>query len=691
MKTFYISIVALLLGNAAWTQVDRTKAPEPGPAAKIQLKNAETFTLKNGLKVFVVENHKIPKVSYSLVLDIDPVMEKEKKGYVDMVGEMMTRGTITRTKEQLDKEVDFIGATLSAGSTGLYASALKKHNDKLLELMADVLLNPSFPADELEKLKTQSLSALETEKKEPNSIITNIRQAWMYGKNHPYSEVTTEETIGNIAIDDIKNYYKANFMPNVGYLAIVGDITKAEAQALCEKYFSSWAKGKPEKRTYTMPTPPANPQIIMHNREESVQSTIRFVYPLQYTPGSPDAIKLSLLASIMGGGSTGRLYKNLRETHGYTYGAYCSFIPNKLVGYYSAGADVRNSVTDSAVYEFIVELNKIRNERVTSDELQDTKKEIEGGFARSLEDPRTIANFAINIERYKLPKDYYQNYLVNLNAVSVDDIYYTAQNYIQPYNYYLLVVGNRDSVEAGLLKYDTDQKITFVDNYGAVVTNQLMPVPDGVTIETVMESYINAIGGKEKLEAVKDYKITANGSIQGFPIENVVIYKAPGKAYFEVKAGGNVMSLQSTDGTTGKKNDAQTGKGTLTKSEITELQAQMDLMFEVNYAKYGYKAELKGIEPIKGKKYYLVEFTDPEGNTSKQYFDVNTGLKKKSISYNKTPQGMQVVTTELDSYSPVSGILFPHQNKTDFGGGVVIISNVASITVNGDISDDIFK
>ena len=216
---------SIKVGQSPDTDLDRSQAPKPGPAPKIQMGTYESFTLENGLECIVVKNDKLPRVSFQYTLNIDPIMEGDKAGMQDMVGEMLSRGTKNRTKEQFDEEVDFIGATLSTYSTGVYASSLTKHSDKIIELMADVLLNPTFPKEELEKVKTQTLSGLASAKNEPNSIASNVKDVLNYGKNHPYGELMTEETVGNITAKDIKDYYVSSEI----YEKIkIGDIIKLE-------------------------------------------------------------------------------------------------------------------------------------------------------------------------------------------------------------------------------------------------------------------------------------------------------------------------------------------------------------------------------------------------------------------------------------------------------------------------------
>jgi predicted Zn-dependent peptidase len=192
MKNKILSILLLILfASAAFAQVDRSKQPKAGPAPEIKIGDIESFQLDNGLKVFVVENHKLPRVTFRLLIDRDPILEGDSAGYVEMAGELLRTGTKNRTKDQIDEEVDFIGASLYTSSTSVIASSLVKHMDKLLDIMSDVVLNPEFKQEELDKLKKQRLSALASEKDNPGAIARKIRKALFYGTNHPYGEIVT--------------------------------------------------------------------------------------------------------------------------------------------------------------------------------------------------------------------------------------------------------------------------------------------------------------------------------------------------------------------------------------------------------------------------------------------------------------------------------------------------------------------
>ncbi len=675
---------SIQVGQSPDTDLDRSQAPKPGPAPKIQMGTYESFELENGLECIVVKNDKLPRVSFQYTLNIDPTMEGDKAGMQDMVGEMLSRGTKNRSKQELDEEVDFIGATLSTYSTGVYASSLTKHSDKIIELMADVLLNPTFPEEELEKVKTQTLSGLASAKNEPNAIAGNVADVLNYGKSHPYGELMTEETVANITAKDIKSFYFDNFNPNAGYLIIVGDIDVKAAQAKMQKYFDEWKKGTPTKRSYDVPTAPEATTVAMVDRPGSVQSVINVTYPVDLKPGAADLIAASVANGVLGGGGfSGRLMQNLREDKGFTYGSRSSLSYDPLVGVFSASASVRNEVTDSAVTEILYEIERLSKEKVAPEDLQKIKNIMAGRFARSLERPQTVANFALNIARYDLPADYYEKYLERLAAVTAEDVMRVSKKYLTANNANILIVGDKDAVAKKLEKFDSKQQVNFYDNYGNRVTETEVEVT--ITGEQVIENYIKAIGGKDALMNVKDIQKSAEMEMQGQKLSLVTMQKAPNKYKESMKMQGMVVQQQTFDGTKGAVSGMQ-GNKTLEGDELKALAEQAVLFSELTYGKAGYKLEVKGIEKIDGSDAYKLAVVSPSGNKSTQYFDVKSGLKVRTVS----TQGPATVTINSGNYKEIGGIMFPHLSKIS-AGPQNIEAKIIEIKVNTGISDDEFK
>jgi predicted Zn-dependent peptidase len=699
MKKIILSIAAVTVFSAVFAQkstpvsggkLDRSKRPVAGPAPTIKLGNIQSFELANGLKVFLVENHKVPTVAYSIALDVHPELEKDASGLATITSELLTSGTKTRTKDQLDNDIDFIGATLTASPTGMYASSLKKQNAKLLELMSDVLLNASFKQEELDKIKTQSLSSLASQKDDPDAISNNVKAVLNFGKSHPYGEITTEESVSNITLEKCQQYYKTYFRPNVAYLAIVGDVTVAEIKPMIEKYFGSWEKATVPSAKFEMPKAPEKTRVAVVNKAGAVQSVINVTYPVDLKPNSDDVIKAKVLNTILGAGFSSRLFVNLREKHGFTYGSYSSLNNDELVGEFSAYAKVRNAVTDSSVTEILREMNRIRTEKVTAEELTGIKNYLTGNFASSLEDPETVARFAINIERYKLPKDYYENYLKNLAAVTSDDVFAMAQKYIRPENATILVVGDKEDVSKKLQQFSFTNKVEFYDIYGNADVSKLKAVPAGITPKTVISSYLKAIGGEKALLAVKDQRMKMNADIQGRSISMESVRKAPNKFAMTVKMGSMTIQKQVFDGTKGKKSGLQ-GSGDITGEELEDLKAEAVMNQEMNYEKSGYKMELKGIEPVDGNDAYILELVSASGKKSTEWYDVKSGLKVKSSSSTKGEDGSVIVqTSTYGPYKEIEGLQYPTWISVS-GGQMPLTLKLESVEVNKGVKDTEFN
>ncbi|MFC3879259.1 M16 family metallopeptidase [Algoriphagus namhaensis] len=627
MKKLTISFVlTLLVSVMSFAQVDRSSYPASGPAPEIKIGDAETFTLENGLKVFVVENDKLPRVSFTLVLERDPILEGDKAGYLGFVGQMMMAGTENRSKDELDEEIDFIGASVSAGSSSMFASSLKKHQEKVLELMTDVLYNPIFPQEELEKLKKQSLTGLATSKDDPNSISSRLSSALVYGKDHPYGEVQTEATINNIEVADVKSYYETFFKPNIAYLAIVGDMSIEEAKEIVPKYFANWEQGEVPSFTYEKPAPVSKTEVGLVDRSSSVQTVIDIAQPIDLTLGDDNYINSRVLNQIFGGGSSGRLFKNLREDKGFTYGAYSSMAADKLVGQFSASASVRTEVTDSAVYEFVSEIDRLLAEGVTEEELKMAKANLAGSFGRSLESPSTIANFALNTERYDLPKDYYKTYLQKIEALTVEDINQTAKELIDPNKLYITAVGNGSEIKDKLAQFG---EVKMYDNMGDPA-REVQMVDADMTASKVLANYIEAIGGESAANAVKSAKVSMDADVMGNMITIDMVFDDENMRFGQkTSLGGNVM--QSTSMVDGKGAISAQGQNIeMSAEQYAEAQMSGFFIAELYYEDLGYTLTLDGVKDVEGEDAYKVIIANANGASMSNYYSVETGLKIKN-------------------------------------------------------------
>ena len=681
MNKFSIFLLGALCSTAtAFAQVDRTTYPEPGPAPQINIGDPATFTLPNGLKVFVVENHKLPRVTYSLVLDRDPILAGDKAGLTSFVGDMLMGGTTTRSKDELDEAIDRIGARISASSTSANATSLTKYNEQLLDLFADVLFNPSFPESELDKLKKQAISGLAAAKEDPNSIVQVVRDAVMYGKDHPYGETQTEKTVESTQVEDIKSYYNTYFKPNIAYLAIVGDITASEAERLVNRYFTDWQRGDVPKHEWPVPQVPAGNQVILVNRPASAQSVINVGYPFTLKPNNPDVIAVSVVAEILGGGASSRLFQNLREDKGYTYGAYSSISPDQLVAMLNTSASARNAVTDSATQEFIHELTRMGDHTITQNELDLAKASLAGSFGRSLEQPSTIARFAINTELQELPKDYYQNYLKSLDALTVDQVNTIAANYVHGDNLQITVVGKTDDFADQMARFGDVQYYTVTGDPEVKVA-----ITDAsITAEGIIGKYLEAIGGKEKLVAVNTIKTVSEAEIQGMTITiEQLVDKTKGIAVQNTKLGSQVLSkvvVTPNQVTVTAQGQSQE----LPAEAAAPYQSLLTIFPELTYATDGVTLELDGIANVNDEDAYKVKVTQG-ANASVAYFSVASGLKVKMESE-------LAGETTVEKYGTHDGIQLPE--------AVSIVNKMMpmplkavtkTVVINGEISDEELK
>ncbi|HMO40338.1 MAG TPA: insulinase family protein [Saprospiraceae bacterium] len=685
-----IPILLLLLVQAQAQEDFRKSAPKPGPAPKVEMGKYEQFTLDNGLKVIVVENHKLPRVTYRLFVDVPPLLEGDKAGAADMAGQLLKTGTTTKTKAQIDEAVDFIGATLSTGSSGIIGASLTKHQDKLLEIMADVLYNPSFPQEEFDKLKRQTLSGLATNKDNPNAIAANVAQVMRFGKAHPYGELTTENTVDQITMEDCRTFYSTYFKPNISYLVIVGDVQAAEAKKIATKYFGKWVKGEVARPTLPKPAQPEATKVAFVNKTGAVQSIINITYPVDINQRNPEYIKAFMANVVLGGYFGSRLSANIREDKGYTYGAGSSLIPDLEIGYFNASASVRNEVTDSALVEFLYEMKRLQEELIPAAELALVKNERTGSFARQLEQPSTIAQFALNIARFGLPEDYYTTYLEKLNSVTAEEIRAMAKKYITPDKATILVVGNKNDVAEKLTRFAANGKIDYYDYYGNKIETGSVSVPTDLTAQQVIDNYVKAIGGKEKLMQVQDVTMTMKTSLQGMSFESIMQQKATGKLALSVVMNGMTMQEQRFDGEKGMV--AQMGqKQPVEGKDLESLRRQAIPFSEMHYAKLGYQLSLKGIEQVEGKNAYQIEVKVSDTDIVTEFYDTETGLKIRAITVVSGGGNTATIINDLSDYKEVNGILFPHTVVVTGAAPVPLKSEVTDIKINTGLDDSVFK
>jgi zinc protease len=670
--------------------LDRSIRPKAGPAPTLQMGNSQSFVTSNGIKVFVVENHKLPVVSYSIDFDIRPELQGNMVGFQDMIGELLTAGTQTKTKDQFNEELDQLGATLSIGNDGLYMQSLKKNSDKLLSLATEVLTQPKFSEDELLKLKKQAKSGLAQNQDDPEAMSANITSILNYGKKHPYGEVANEASIDKITLQRCKTFFETYFRPNVAYMAIVGDVTLAEAKAQVEKHFAKWQKKDVPRATYPTPKAPTGATVAIVNKSSAVQSVIDVTYPINMKQGHPDEIKLKVANGILGGGSTGRLFQNLRETHAWTYGSYSSFRSDELpnAGHFSATANSSTNASDSSVAEILKEMNRLRTEVVPEEQLQGYKNYMSGTFALGLEDPKTLARYAINEKKYNMPKDYYKNYLRNVEAVTAKDVMEAAKKYITPGIATITVAGDKKQVAERMKKFGP---VTVYDLYGNVQKDEpVNATAVKLSGAEIVKKHIVATGGAEAWKKVVDMKSTYTTEMMGRTLNVVTTRKAPNKMLLDVNSGGMSFQKIAFNGKTGSMT-IQGTKKEFEKDEIAKYTQEAKMNEDLDYLNTDYKLTVLGTEKVNGESAYQLEIMKPNGDKIVEYFDVKTGFKVKTEETEKSPQGDMTSSTFYSDYKlGAGGLQYPNTIKKNMGPQLLDMK-LQTVEVNTGVKDEAFE
>ena len=647
--------MALTVPMAFIGQVDRSQAPTPGPAPEIVLGDYTVEKLENGLTLIVVENHKLPRVSYRLTLDVDPIFEGAKAGYTEMAGSLMRQGTSSRTKAEIDESVDRIGASLGTSGFSMNGRCLVQHSETLLDLMSDLLMNPTFPEEELEKERKQMLSGFASSATDANQISGRLSRAMTYGLKHPYGESSNEKTVEAITRKDLMAHYASVWKPNVAYLVIVGDITPTDARAQAEQYFGDWRPNEVESARFARPIPPMGNRVCFAPVPGAVQSVIDITFPIYLKPGHPDVVAVSVMNTMLGGFFGSRLNQNLREDKAYTYGARSSIGPDEFVGRFSARASVRNEVTDSSLVEFMKEIRKMVETPAPDSTLQFVKNYLNGSFALSLERPETLSRFALNIERYGFPADYYATYLERLDKVTVEDVQRVARTYLRPDNMNITIAGNRD-VADGLAPFSASGQVEFFDPFGEPLKD-LEPAPEGMTAEDVFTTYYTVRGGADKFAKAKGVMITGEMSAGPMVLEMVQAHTNGGAGYSRISAGGNVMQESKFDGTKG----VETSMGQVVNMDddkVMETRRNHDLLEFLHLSEYGLSAELLGIDRINEVPQYLVEIRKDGSVSESHWFNVETGLRTRSMRNESTPRGDMTITLDYGAMIEAKGLKF---------------------------------
>jgi zinc protease len=447
------------------------RAPVNTEVLKVQLPRPTVVKLPNGLTVVLLEDHKLPTIAFSMWIRPGQLADpQDLPGLASFTADMLTEGTTRRSSSQIATEIDSLGASLTAQSefgvsyTAVSASGLIDSATKILDLMSDVVLHPDFPDTELAKYKQRELANLDQQLSSPDFLAVAALNRVLYQGSVASVTSPTKESIDKVTCRDLKRFHEQHYVPGNTILGATGDFNISEMRDSIAKYFGSWTGAAEPSLKVSVGAAPQSMKITLVDRPGSVQTFV-IAGDRAIRRADADYYALSVMNEVLGAGPQSRLFLDLREVHGYTYGSYSDFQADTYPGHWAATAPVRTQVTDAAMTQFLYEFKKINNETVSPGELGDAERAIVGQFALSLERPATLLSDWLTVEYFGLPANYWDDYSEHIDAVEAAGIQQAAKKYVNLEHLQWICVGDRKQIESVVSKYGP---VTVVDVNGKV-------------------------------------------------------------------------------------------------------------------------------------------------------------------------------------------------------------------------------
>jgi len=681
--------LAIIFANSLSAQLDRSIVPESGPTPEIFFGKPQTFMLDNGLTVMVVENNKLPRASASLSFDNPLIFEGEIAGVSSILAEMIGNGTESISKEDFIEEVDFMGASLNITGSGAFAGSLKRYFPRVLELMSQAVLEPLFTQEEFDNQKNLIKESLKTSEKDVSTAASRVQNFITYGSNHPNGEFVSQASLDKASFNDAVDFYNNFSSPNNAYLVILGDIEFEEIKSKVTELFSSWESKEVVANSFPEPKNPDETEVIFVDMPNGVQSVVTVINTIDFNKKEADYFPALVATRILGGGGAGRLFNNLREDKGWTYGSYSSISESyKTKGLILAQAQVKNEVTDSAAVELLVELDKMRNKLVTNEELMSTKAKYTGNFVMSLENPATIAGFARNIITQDLPENYYNSFLENINNVTKEDVQNAAQKYFSPNKTRIFITGKGSEILEkieGIEFNGKKLKVRYFDQYGSEISRPDYSVSTDVTAESIISNYIKSIGGAEKLNSISSIEVKATANLQGTVLEMYSLKNNQNQSLMTMTAMGMTL-VKSVFNKYQGYNEVNGQRIPLTDEELEQAIINSALFSELNFDLE--TIELIGTSFVNDEKAYEIKITDNKS----VFYSAETGLKLKEFESQEVDGNLITGEVFYKQYEEVDGILMPSEiNQVSASipvpGGLTFKTSLIKLNVKTSDSD----
>lgn len=646
------------------------------PATKKHQPPFQEFRLDNGLRVIVVHNKKLPNLHFHLYTQLPVAPEENLAGYEDLTARIQALGPVS--KEDLEAQCADWGARLSAGSEGILAACPPQFREQTLALIAEMAMRPAFDPADFEQIKKQRLVELAAEARQPHRIAANVARVLAFGKMHPYGELPTPQTIRNIRLEHCRAFYRNFFRPEISCLVLMGDIRLSEARQWATEHFSTWQQGGILTQTFELPPPPRSPQIAYVALPEADTASLRLAFPVQLRPGDPEFWKTMFLNTV--------LLRRLKDAARYYATDFeVGITPDREMALFVAAAKVASNRSDSLTSLLLREMEALRHEPISETEYRRAMQELADSWKERWEDPGHVSRLAIDVARHRLPVDFFHRWREQISKITPQQLQAAARKYLLTEQAHIIVAGQRADA-AALARFDGDGRVVFYDIYGTPFDDNNLLMPEGLDAKGIIEAYVQAIGGQERLASISDLTLHMSAQVQGQEVKMMIQKKAPGKALAVSSAQGNVLTKIIFDGMQASVY-AMGQKQALDDQSTASIQRQAWLFPEIEYLRSG-SFSYGGLEEVNGRKAWRIEVVTQKGYACTEYYDVETALKLRSVT---AEAGVRVVNHYSD-YREVQGIMLPFEVLTTFAGELQppMLMRVTETTLNSGLDDSVF-
>ena len=699
IKKLILTLI-VLISNMSGAQIDRS-VPDPEPAPEIKFRSPITKKLNNNLTLMIVVDNKLPKASATLIIDNPPILSKDKSGIRSLLSSSLGKGNKYQTKDEFIEEKDFMGSSINYNSSGGSLSSLSRYFERTLTMFAQGAFYPEFNEEEFDKEKTKLIESLKVNEKNASTIARRVEDIIAFGTNHPRSEYTTQESVSKIELSDVSNFYKTYFKPNNAYLVILGDVDVDRTIQFTEDLFGGWENSKSLDNLFgknsvnSFDEPEISDKITIHvvDVPNSANVEVTFQNIISRTLKDDSYFSANIANRVLGARPESRLESVIREDKGFAYYAR-SIMPSssETKTKFQARTTVRDEVVDSAVVEIYNQLKKMSNSPITDEELENAKSGYFGSFAMSMENPVTIANQALNIRTENLPDNFYSTFLENINKVSKEEIINSSKEFVLADNSQIIITGKVGNIINNIENiYINGNKIPvfYHDEYGNITDKPDYSVDSSITAESIINRYINSIGGKDNLEDVQSIELNGSADLnmqgQSFKLEFYSLKNNQNQSLSTVSAGG--MQVQKSVFNKDQGYNVVNGqKVILSEDELEKALTDSELFSELSY---DYEiVELVGSSTIDDQKVYEIKISD--NNT--EYYSIETGLKVKEVETQLIDGNQIIIETTIKEYQEVNGVLIPSEiNQVTpalpIPGGITIKFNTIELNVESSDSD----